>query len=111
MKLSLNTESNSAIFTVLDQLNPDHNFIYSHNLSEAGLANYQKDNIDVIDMRLHGAQMRRLGVGKTMLVDATHYSDEDATDQSILYEKCLEPPNIEDLNGVLLEEGDIGGQC
>ena len=99
------SESNSAIFTVLDQLNPDYNFMYAHNIYQEGLERYKTEHIDVIDMRLHGTQMRQLGVGKCLLVNAMNYSEVEGSDEYILYEKCLKPSNIEYLNGVLLEEG------
>lgn len=48
------TQSTTAIYSYLDQLNPEQNFVITHNIPAEGLENYHKEHLDVIDMKLHG---------------------------------------------------------
>lgn len=99
------THSSTAIYTYMDQLNPSNNFVFSHNIPREGLENYQKENLDVIDMRLHGERMKQIGVGRSYSIDSRPYATTQDTDAQKFYELCLKPSNICYLNGVLLEHG------
>lgn len=99
------TQSTTAIYTYLDQLNPQQNFVVTHNIPEEGLANYHQKQLDVIDMKLHGEKMKTAGVGRSYLVDSAPYATKPGSDEQKFYEYCLKPSNIRYLNGVLLEYG------
>ncbi|WP_347460735.1 LuxR C-terminal-related transcriptional regulator [Acinetobacter sp. ANC 7454] len=99
------TKSTTAIYTYLDQLNPEQNFVLTHNIPAEGLANYHKEHLDVIDMKLHGETMKALGVGRCYTLDSKPYELMQNTDAQKFYLKCLKPSNIRYLNGVLLEHG------
>ncbi|ATO18283.1 helix-turn-helix transcriptional regulator [Acinetobacter sp. LoGeW2-3] len=99
------TQSTTAIYTYLDQLNPEQNFVITHNIPEVGLENYHKEHLDLIDMKLHGEKMKALGVGRSYILDSLPYESMPYTDQQKFYEKCLKPSNIRYVNGVLLDHG------
>ena len=74
------TQSTTAIYTYLDQLNPAQNFVLTHNIPAEGLANYHKEHLDVIDMKLHGETMKILGVGRSYTLDSKPYELMKNTD-------------------------------
>jgi len=99
------TQSTTAIYSYLDQLNPEQNFVITHNIPAEGLENYHKEHLDVIDMKLHGEKMKTLGVGRCYALDSLPYESMQNTDAQKFYRLCLKPSNIRYLNGVLLEHG------
>ena len=101
------TKSKAAIFTALDQLNPDANFVYSHNIPVSGLAAYQDEQVRLIDMKLHMPLFERLALGDVLQQNMYHYHAMPNTDEYIFYEKCLKPTGVAYLAGVLLDRGEF----
>lgn len=98
------TDSKTAIFTACDQLNPKFDFVYSHNIPEAGLLAYSDEQVKVIDMKLHAPLWQRLGLGETLKMNLSSYSTMLGTDEHIFYEKCLKPTGICHVAAALLEQ-------
>lgn len=99
------TKSNTAIFTALDQLNPDNDFFYSFNVPQEGLQAYQDERIKVIDMNLHAPLWQNTGVGGVVSADFSGYANMYGRDEHVFYEKCLKPTGICYVSSVLLEQG------
>ncbi|MCH7336514.1 LuxR C-terminal-related transcriptional regulator [Acinetobacter sp. NIPH 2699] len=100
------TASKTAIFTALDQLNPDYDFVFTHQIPIEGLNAYQDEHIKVIDMKLHTQLWQQVGVGGIVKQNLASYAQmPQYSDQYIFYEKCLKPTNIIHIGAVLLEEG------
>ena len=100
------TNSKTAIFTALDQLNPNHDFVFTHQIPQVGLDAYQEERIQVIDMQLHVPLWQQAGVGGIVNQDLSHYAHMPTdSDQFVFYDKCLKPADIVYFGGVLLEEG------
>ncbi|WP_180028131.1 helix-turn-helix transcriptional regulator [Acinetobacter sp. YH16032] len=104
-KVAQFTNSTTAIYTHLDQLNPTHNFVVSHQIPTESLENYQRENLDVIDMKLHGAKMILAGVGCGYKFDSQSYAVTNHPDEEKFYKLCLKPHKIRYINAVLLEYG------
>ena len=101
------TQSKAAIFTALDQLNPDADFVYSHNIPPEGLAAYQDEQVRVIDMKLHMPLFDRLELGGVLQQNMQHYHATPDTDEYVFYQKCLKPTGVAYLAGVLLDRGEF----
>lgn len=99
------TNSKSAIFTALDQLNSHYNFTYTYNIPEQSLSAYQDENVRMIDMQLHASLFVEAGVGGVVSHDCSVYATSPGTDQHIFYERCLKPTGVDHLAGVLLDQG------
>ena len=99
------TDSTTAIFTVLDQLNPAYDFLYTHNIHEKSLAAYQEEQVKIIDMRIHTPLWEKVGVGGTIIKNCLPYADMPGSDEYIFYKKCLEPTGVAYITGVLLDAG------
>lgn len=99
------TESTTAIFTVLDQLNPNYNFIYTHNIARESLAAYQEEQVKVIDMKIHTPLWEKAGVGGVIRQNCLPYADMPGSDEYIFYKKCLEPTGVAYITAVLLDAG------
>lgn len=100
------TQSKAAIFTIVDQLNPCSDFVYSYNLPKETIAAYQDEKIKVIDMRLHANLWEGLGVGEFLQKDVRHYCSSQNQDEYVFYDKCLKPAGVGHLAGVLLDRGE-----
>lgn len=99
------TESCTAIFTALDQLNPAYNFLYTHNIHEKSLVAYQDERVKVIDMNIHAPLWEKTGVGGTIIKNCLPYADMPNSDEFIFYKKCLEPSGVAYITAVLLDQG------
>lgn len=104
-EICIYTGSSTSIYTYMDQLNPKQNFVVAHNISEKELITYAEENLDVIDMRIHGDSMKQKGVGQPYTIDCSSYEFMPNSDELKFFEKCLKPSNICYLNGVLLDYG------
>ena len=47
------TKSTTAIFTATDQLSPNYDFVFTHNIPAESIHAYQDEQVKVLDMRLH----------------------------------------------------------
>lgn len=96
--------SNTAIITTLDQLNPNYEMIFTHNIPQEVLTTYREEHLDVVDMENHGQQMIGEGIGNPVQI-ITNYDIENYMDTPVrnFYDKCLKPSNIYYMAGVLLE--------
>ncbi len=99
------TQSKTAIFTVLDQLNPNYDFVYTHNISKESLAAYQDEQVKVIDMRIHTPLWEKAGVGGVIHQNCLSYAEMPGSDEYIFYKKCLEPTGVAYITAVLLDAG------
>lgn len=100
------TESKTAIFVSLDQLNPEYDFVYSHQIPAVGLAAYEDERIKIIDMRLHTSLWQKAGIGGTIGIDLSGYAlMPPDSDEFIFYDKCLKPTGISCFAGILLDVG------
>lgn len=95
----------SAIFTAIDQLNPEFDFTYTHNVPAEALNAYQDERIQIIDMRLHAPILLKAGIGEPAIAYWKNYVDMPNTDEYLFYEKCVKPTGIGSGNGILLENG------
>ena len=99
------TNSQSAIFTAIDQLSPKFNFTFTHNISEAALAAYHDEKIQMIDMHLHAPILKQHGLGEPVVLDWRAYAGRQGSDEYTFYEKCVAPSGIGSAQGILLETG------
>lgn len=100
------THSNTAIFTACDQLNPGHDFVFSHQIPQEGLIAYQDERVKVVDMKLHRSLWQQAGVGDVVKQDLSHYgSMPKHSDEFLFYDKCMRVTDIAYVGAVLLEEG------
>lgn len=99
------TGSQSAIFTAIDQLNPKFNFTFTHNISEATLAAYHDEKIQMIDMQLHAPILKQQGLGEPVVLDWSAYAQRQGQAEYSFYEKCVAPSGIGSAQGILLETG------
>lgn len=99
------TQSKTAIFTVLDQLNPNYDFVYTHNIAKESLAAYQEEQVKVIDMKIHTPLWEKAGVGGVINQNCLPYADMPGSDEYIFYKKCLEPTGVAYITAVLLDAG------
>lgn len=98
------THSTTAIFTATDQLSPNYDFVFSHNIPPEGMLAYQDEQVKVIDMRIHAPYWMKKGLGDTVLNTFAHYADMPIeSDEFLFYEKCAKPTNISHVAAVLLE--------
>ncbi|MCH4248909.1 MAG: helix-turn-helix transcriptional regulator [Acinetobacter populi] len=98
------TGSTTAIFTATDQLSPNYDFVFTHNIPPEGMLAYQDEQVKVIDMRIHTPYWMEKALGDTVLQSFAFYADmPKETDQYIFYEKCAKPANITHVAAVLLE--------
>lgn len=100
------TGSQSAIFTAIDQLNPNFNFTFTHNISEATLAAYHDEKIQMIDMQLHAPILKKQGLGEPVVLDWSRYAHQEGHAEYTFYEKCVAPSGIGSAQGILLETGE-----
>lgn len=103
-ELVVYTQSNSAIIVALDQLDPNYLFTFSHNIPESALKIYRDENLDTVDMQLHGSRLIQVGIGKSALLCMDY--DQPQYDDTLVrefYEKVLLPSNVYYLAGILLE--------
>lgn len=98
------TDSKTAIFTALDQLNPNADFVHTFNISEQCLQAYSDERIKVIDMQLHLPLWNQIGVGGIMSLNLADYKNSSDMNKVTFYDKCLEPTGISKIAGVLLEQ-------
>jgi PAS domain-containing protein/DNA-binding CsgD family transcriptional regulator len=102
------TESNSAILTALDQLNPAYTVAFTHNIPAAPLQVYREARLDIIDMELHVPAMLRGGVGSIFSSTEAYGSQEEYIRRAgEFYTRCLAPSNIYYLSGMLVDHGDF----
>ncbi|MCY6412031.1 LuxR C-terminal-related transcriptional regulator [Acinetobacter sp. VNH17] len=100
------TQSNTAIFTAVDQLNPSFDFVYTYNIPESALEAYQDECINVIDMKLHVPLWQQAGIGGVVHADLSHYADmPEYSDEYIFHDRCLRTAGISRFGAVLLEQG------
>jgi DNA-binding CsgD family transcriptional regulator len=103
------TQSKSAVFTGLDQLNPASNFTYSYNFPEDGLTAYPDERLRVIDMKLQMPLCDGFNGEKELNQDCQEDADYKGTGQYVFYEKCLQPTGVCYMAGVLLDRGKYRG--
>lgn len=102
------SESNSAVLTVLDELNPDYTFAFSHNIPEEALRVYREAKLDVVDMEVHAGYMIPRGLGSTMRSTEAYGTQEEYVRRcGDLYQRCFVPSNVHYLVGVLLDHADF----
>ncbi|RKG32830.1 helix-turn-helix transcriptional regulator [Acinetobacter tianfuensis] len=100
------TGSKTAIFVFLDQLNPEHDFIYSHQIPDVSMAAYQEECIKIIDMRLHAPLWQQAGVGGVVHMNLSDYALKPPdSDEFIFYDRCLKPTGVFYISAVLLDTG------
>lgn len=99
------TKSNTAIFTAVDQLNPENDFVFAHNIPQEGLQTYQDERIQVIDMKLHSHLWENTGVGGVITTNFSKYSTMYGQDEHVFYEKCLRHTHICYVGTILLDQG------
>ncbi|WP_335953202.1 helix-turn-helix transcriptional regulator [Acinetobacter higginsii] len=101
------TQSYSGFLTVLDQLDPTSNLIYSYNLPSELIEIYQNEELRVLDMQIHQPKLQQAGgVGHTVSLDWSSYADmPETSNEYILYQKCIHPSGVLFVIGMLLEEG------
>lgn len=98
------TGSTTAIFTATDQLSPNYDFVFTHNIPPESMRAYQDEQVKVLDMRLHTPYWAEKALGDTVLNTFAHYAAMPAeTDEFLFYEKCAKPTNITHVAAVLLE--------
>lgn len=98
------TGSSTAIFTVTDQLSPNYDFVFTHNIPPESMSAYQNEQVKVLDMRLHAPYWAEKILGDTVLNTFSHYAAMPVeTDEFLFYEKCAKPTNITHVAAVLLE--------
>lgn len=101
------TNSRTAIFTALDQLNPNSDFVHTYNIPSECLQAYSDERIKVIDMKLHVPLWSNSGIGSVMYLDLEFYKDAPLeSDERIFYERCLKPTGISKSTGVLLDQAE-----
>ncbi|MCH2071192.1 helix-turn-helix transcriptional regulator [Acinetobacter pittii] len=98
------TGSTTAIFTATDQLSPNYDFVFTHNIPPESMLAYQDEHVKVLDMRLHAPYWMEKGLGDTVLnTFASYASMPEESDEFIFYEKCAKPTNVSHVAAVLLE--------
>ena len=98
------TGSTTAIFTATDQLSPNYDFVFTHNIPTESMRAYQDEQVKVIDMRIHAPYWAEKALGDTVLQTFAPYAHMSKdTDQFIFYEKCAKPTHVSHVAAVLLE--------
>ncbi|KAA8731179.1 helix-turn-helix transcriptional regulator [Acinetobacter qingfengensis] len=98
------TTSTTAIFTATDQLSPNYDFVFTHNIPEESMRAYQEEQLKVIDMRLHAPYWSAKPLGGTVINSFAPYALMPVdSDEFVFYEKCAKPTNIIHVAAVLLE--------
>lgn len=98
------TGSTTAIFTATDQLSPNYDFVFTHNIPPESMLAYQDEHVKVLDMRLHAPYWMEKGLGDTVLNTFASYASMPVeSDEFIFYEKCAKPTNVSHVAAVLLE--------
>ena len=98
------TKSTTAIFTATDQLSPNYDFVFTHNIPAESIHAYQDEQVKVLDMRLHTPYWTEKALGDTVLNSFAHYANmPEGTDEFLFYQKCAKPTNISHFAAVLLE--------
>lgn len=98
------TKSTTSIFTTTDQLCPNYDFVFTHNIPFESIQAYQDEQVKVLDMRLHAPLWSEKTLGDTVLNTFAHYAAMPIdSDEFLFYEKCAKPTNISHVAAVLLE--------
>lgn len=98
------TKSTTAIFTATDQLSPNYDFVFTHNIPIESMHAYQDEQVKVLDMRLHAPYWAEKALGDTVLNSFARYANMPVgTDEFLFYEKCAKPTNVSHVAAVLLE--------
>lgn len=98
------TGSTTAIFTATDQLSPNYDFVFTHNIPPESMLAYQDEHVKVLDMRLHAPYWMEKGLGDIVLNTFASYASMPVeSDEFIFYEKCAKPTNVSHVAAVLLE--------
>lgn len=98
------TGSSTAIFTATDQLSPNYDFVFTHNIPPTSVQAYQDEQVKVLDMRLHAPFWAEKALGDTVLNTFAHYAAMPVeTDEFLFYQKCVKPTNVSHVAAVLLE--------
>lgn len=98
------TKSTTAIFTATDQLSPNYDFVFTHNIPIESMHAYQDEQVKVLDMRLHAPYWAEKALGDTVLNSFALYANMPVgTDEFLFYEKCAKPTNVSHVAAVLLE--------
>jgi DNA-binding CsgD family transcriptional regulator len=107
-QLATLTESNSAVLTALDRLNPAYTVAFTHNIPAEPFQVYREARLDVIDMELHVPPMLAGGLGSIFCSTQAYGSQEEYIRRAgEFYERCLAPSNIYYLKGMLLDHGEF----
>ena len=103
------TGSTTAIFTATDQLSPNYDFVFTHNIPPESMRAYQDEQIKVLDMRLHAPYWAEKALSDTVLNTFAHYAAMPVeTDEFLFYEKFVKPANVTQVAAVLLERSAYG---
>lgn len=106
-KIVDNTGSKTAIFTALDQLNPNSDFVHTVNIPDECLQAYSDERIKVIDMKLHTPLWKKSDIGDLVYLDWSYYKNcDDESDEKIFHDRCLEPTGISKSLGILLDQAE-----
>ncbi|NNP70992.1 helix-turn-helix transcriptional regulator [Acinetobacter sp. Ac_5812] len=98
------TRSSTAIFTATDQLSPNYDFLFTHNIAPESMRAYQDEQVKVLDMRLHAPYWAEKALGDTVLNTFAHYAAmPEETDEFLFYQKCAKPTNVSHVAAVILE--------
>jgi len=100
------TESQAAMFTALDQLNPAYNFVHTYNIPACSLETYQQEKIKTMNQKLHLPFWLEVGVGNALSQNLSQYGQLFATDEYVFYEKCLKATGVGFIASLLLDHGD-----
>jgi hypothetical protein len=68
------TGSTTAIFTATDQLSPNYDFVFTHNIPPESMLAYQDEHVKVLDMRLHAPYWIEKDLGDTVLNTFASYA-------------------------------------
>lgn len=98
------TGSTTGIFTAIDQLSPNYDFVFTHNIPPESMRAYQDEQVKVLDMRLHAPYWSEKALGDTVLNTFAHYAAMPVeSGEYHFYEKCAKPTNVSHVAAVLLE--------
>ncbi|WP_336939218.1 helix-turn-helix transcriptional regulator [Acinetobacter modestus] len=98
------TGSTTAIFTATDQLSPNYDFVFTHNIAPESMRAYHDEHVKVLDMRLHAPYWIEKDLGDTVLNTFAPYASMPiGSDEFLFYEKCAKPTNVSHVAAVLLE--------
>jgi hypothetical protein len=83
------TGSTTAIFTATDQLSPNYDFVFTHNIPPESMRLIRMSTSKVLDMRLHAPYWMEKALGDTVLNTFASYASMPVeSDEYILRKMC-----------------------